>query len=124
MPSSPLQVHRDFPDNRASKARLAILTGIVRTTPDGYRGDEARFRIGAIYWRQRNLHEALHWWRQMTTDQPDPRVPGASLLAASLRQSPQPNVLEIERILRNEHGRWVDFSFERLARFGYRFDSF
>src|SRR5439155_18771423 len=82
-------------DDFYDKARLAILTGIVRTTPEGYRVDEARFRIGAIYWRQRNLHEALYWWRQMTIDPADTRVPGASLLAASLRKSREPNIMEI-----------------------------
>jgi hypothetical protein len=108
------------------KARLAILTGIVRTTPNGYRADDARFLIGAIYWRQRNMNEALRWWREMAVDGPSRRVPGSAELAVALR-SGKPDfalVREIDRILKNEHGRWVDFSYQRLARFGYRFDSF
>lgn len=31
---------------------------------------------------------------------------------------------EIDRILKNDLGRWLMFSQERLGRFGYRFDTF
>jgi hypothetical protein len=117
------------------KARLAILTGIVRTTPNGYRANDARFLIGAIFWRQRNIGEALRWWREITVDQQDANVIGSAQLAAALRKSRNPDVSagrppdlalvrEIEHILKNEHGRWLDFSYDRLRRFGYRFDSF
>src|SRR5262245_8023570 len=34
------------------RIRIAILSGIVRTTPNGYRASDARFLIGSIYWRQ------------------------------------------------------------------------
>jgi hypothetical protein len=108
------------------KARLAILDGIVRTTPNGYRADDARFLIGTIYWRQRNPAEALRWWREMTADPRDTHAGAVAQLAAALRDSKDPGVIvrDIERILKNEHGRWVDFSYDRLKRFGYRFDSF
>lgn len=108
------------------RTRLAILRGIVRTTPNGYRADDARFLIGTIYWRQRNPAEALRWWREMTADPQDTHAPGVTQLAAALRNSRDPGVIvqDIDRILKNEHGRWVDFSYDRLKRFGYRFDSF
>ena len=31
---------------------------------------------------------------------------------------------EIDRIMKNHQGRWVSFSYDRLRRFGYRFDTF
>ena len=117
------------------KARLAILNGIVRTTPNGYRANDAHFLVGVIYWRQRNMGEALRAWREMTIDQQDTHAIGSSQLALALRNSKYYDmgaaappdyglVREIERILKNEHGRWVDFSYDRLRRFGYRFDAF
>jgi hypothetical protein len=113
-------------DGFYDKTRLAILTGIVRTTPDGYRADDARFLIGAIYWRQRNMNDALHWWREMMVDRQDSAIPGRAELALALRGSKPDYALvrEIDRILKNEHGRWVDFSYDRLARFGYQFDTY
>jgi hypothetical protein len=106
--------------------RLAILEGIVRTTPNGYRADDARFLIGAIYWRQGKLPEALRRWREMALDGQETHRPGAAEITLALR-SGKPDfalVREIDRILRTEQRRWVDFSLERLARFGYRFDTF
>ena len=32
--------------------------------------------------------------------------------------------LQISRVLKNEQGRWWDLSYDRLKRFGYRFDSY
>jgi hypothetical protein len=49
--------------------RLAILTGILRTTPCGYRASDARCIIGAIYWEQRKTADALQSWRDMTMTQ-------------------------------------------------------
>jgi hypothetical protein len=36
----------------------------------------------------------------------------------------QPDARNIKYILRNHQGRWLDFSYERLKQFGYRFDTF
>jgi hypothetical protein len=41
------------------KVRLGILTGILRTTPRGYRVNDARFLIGSIYWREGSVGDAL-----------------------------------------------------------------
>jgi hypothetical protein len=117
------------------RARLAILDGILRTTPDGYRANDARFLIGAIHWRQRSVADALRSWRAITLDPQDTYVTGALPLARALQAATNRGmgaaappdaalVREIDRILANEHGRWVSFSAERLAHFGYRFDSF
>jgi hypothetical protein len=117
------------------KSRLAILEAIVRTTPRGYRANDARFLIGAIHWRQRNPIEALRWWRQLAAGPGDARLPGTVQMASVFanpnfrdagRDAPPDALLrrDIERVLKNELGRWVSFSYDRLARFGYRFDSF
>ena len=112
------------------KARLAILRGIVRTTPDGYRANDARFRIGAIYWRQHNMDDAVRAWRDIAPDDRDSHaIVNAQLAAALKRRGDGTPVdpalhLEIERLLKHEHARWVDFSYDRLRRFGFRFDTF
>jgi hypothetical protein len=62
----------------------------------------------------------------MMVERQDGSIPGRAELALALRSS-KPDfalVREIDRILRNEHGRWVNFSYDRLARFGYQFDAF
>jgi hypothetical protein len=33
-------------------------------------------------------------------------------------------IRQITRVLKNESGRWADFSYDRLKRFGYRFDTY
>jgi hypothetical protein len=38
--------------------------------------------------------------------------------------SGRPIRLEIDRILKNDLGRWLSFSDDRLRRFGHRFDTF
>ena len=117
------------------KTRLAILRAIVETTPNGYRAGDARFLIGAIHWRQRHPAEAMRWWRQLAGGAADARLPGtaqmALVFAGPARRADNPAALrdpvllrDIERVLNNEHGRWVSFSYDRLLRFGYRFDSF
>jgi len=110
-------------DRFYEKARLAILDGIVRTTPDGYRASDAHFLSGAIYWRQNKPDEALRAWRQMTPDRTDSHFIASSQILEAL-QSGRPLRKEIDRILKNHHGRWLSLSDERLRRFGHRFDTF
>ncbi len=118
------------------RLRLAILEGIVRTTPNHYRANDARFLIGAIYWRQGRAPEALRCWSDLT------EAPGGSHAIVSTdlvralgrhpvgrRSASGPSVdaalrREIDQILKNQHGRWVMFSYDRLRQFGYRFDKF
>lgn len=122
-------------DRHYDKVRLSILQGILRTTPQGYRANDARFLIGAIHWRQQNVERALESWREMTTaDRDDSYVVAGSQIVAALRglrmDRGSRTVIdpllrrEIDRILKNEQGRWVMFSYDRLRQFGYRFDSF
>jgi hypothetical protein len=127
------------------RLRLAILDGIVRTTPNGYRANDARFLMGAIYWRQQNTDDALRSWSEITPDGNDSHGVANALIVAALRgrgiARPRTNTdphgrtasgqpldsplrVEIDRILKNEHGRWVDLSYDRLRRFGFRFDTY
>jgi tetratricopeptide (TPR) repeat protein len=118
------------------RTRLGILEAIVRTTPEGYRASDARFLIGEVYWRQQRVDEAIGCWSAMVVASGDSRaVPagnllralrayppalsktGTSLVSAQLRR-------EIDQILKNEHGRWVMFSYDRLRQFGFRFDTY
>jgi hypothetical protein len=110
-------------DRFYEKARLAILDGIVRTTPGGYRASDARFLMGTIHWRQNNPEEALRAWREMTPHLADSHFIASSQIVEALR-SGRPLRREIDRILKNHHGRWLSFSDERLRRFGHRFDTF
>jgi len=106
-----------------AKVRLQILSGILRTTPDGYRANDARYLIGAILWAQRLRGEAIDAWRSIA-----PGIDGSFAAAIgeirSAVQVPNPDHRNIDHILRNQHGRWLAFSDERLRRFGYRFDAF
>jgi hypothetical protein len=119
------------------KVRLGILTGILRTTPRGYRVNDARFLIGSIYWREGSAGDALRAWRSMTIDAGDAYAPSiARILNAIATETggDRGNVdtggtmrrlaEQIDAILRAEHGRWIMFSLDRLHQFGYRFDTF
>ena len=111
------------------RVRLAILKGILQTTPNGYRANDARFLIGAINWRQGNRAAALAAWHDLGVEPGDSYITANSQIAATLRAAAaDPNdanlARQINRILRNEQGRWVDLSYDRLKRFGYRFDTY
>jgi hypothetical protein len=116
-------------------ARLEILEGILRTTPGTYRANDARFLIGAIRWREGRVQAALSSWCPMTVDETDayvgtyhqvlsvlepaggPRTCEASRVSAAAEQ-------EIDRIFDRDGKQSWDFQFDRLHKFGYRFDSF
>jgi hypothetical protein len=111
--------------------RLSILEGILRTTPDGYRANDARFLIGAIHWGDGKRAEALQAWQQVSDDVPGETYAAASAqLADTLRRSktgqmaPHEVARHVDRILKIEHGRWWDLSYDRLRRFGFKFDTY
>ena len=119
------------------RVRLGILAGILRTTPRGYRVNDARLLIGSIYWREGSVGDALRAWRPMTIDAHDAYAPPiARILSAIAAETggDRGNVdtgdtmrrlgQQIDLILRAEHGRWIMFSLDRLHQFGYRFDTF
>ena len=67
------------------KVRLAILAGILRTTPQGYRASDARFLIGTIYWEQGRAKEALESWRDVHIDPTDSYVTAYSEILSAIR---------------------------------------
>ena len=112
--------------------RLRILVGIVNTS-GGYRLNDARFLIGAIHWRQRRTEEALGWWRQLAVDPTDSNVSTYTQIIDALKaqgstQDPSRRDAaldsQIKTILSRDYIRWVGSSFDRLWKFGYRFDTY
>jgi hypothetical protein len=116
------------------KVRLAILTGILRTTPADYRANDARFLIGTIYWREHRREDAFQSWRTMTIDRSDSYVVAYEdiLRVMSAHAATHGDAIEntralnaeVAQILDAEHGRWVVFSFSRLRQFGYGSDTY
>jgi hypothetical protein len=119
------------------KVRLGILTGVLRTTPHGYRANDARFLIGAIYWRQDRIGDALRAWRQMTVEPTDSYATSISRLLdvieaqtggdrgdVDTKQVMRVLTTQINSILRADHGRWLMFSMDRLLQFGFHFDTY
>jgi hypothetical protein len=113
-------------DRYYGKTQLAILHGIVRTTPNGYRANDARFLAGALSWRLGDNESALRTWREMTIDPDGSYLVAGPQIAEALRRVSDDAALnrEIDRILKNDQGRWLMFSQVRLAQFGYKFDRF
>jgi hypothetical protein len=108
------------------RIRVTILTSIVDTTPNGYRVSDARFLIGAIYWRQSRVDDALRWWRDLAIDPRDNHVTAYSRVLDAVRQA-GPNGERLDRgaingALDDEQQKWIEFWKTRLAHFGYSFD--
>jgi hypothetical protein len=106
--------------------RLEILTAVVRSTPGGYRASDARFLVGAIYWRNGLPDEAVRWWRDMTPAATDRYAisAGAILNAVAGRSAAAVDRQQIDDILQAERRRWTDFWWTRLRQFGHAFGSF
>lgn len=107
-----------------ARGRLSILTRILQTTPDGYRADDARFMIGEILWTLDQRAEALQMWRGMAAAPADSPYAIAIAQLRTAVQSLSPDERNIRYILRNQQGRWLSLSDDRLRRFGYRADSY
>jgi hypothetical protein len=119
------------------KVRLGILTGILRTSPRGYRVNDARFLIGSIYFREGSIGDALRTWRAMTIDPTDAYAQSIARILNAIAaeiggdrgdvdtaETMRRLTLQFGAILRAEHGRWIMFSLDRLHQFGFRFDTF
>jgi hypothetical protein len=111
------------------RIRLAVLSGILRTTPGGYRASDARFLMGTILWKQGRDAAALQAWRGLACAPTDSYLAACTQLSRiipSTNDAPGDADLarQITRVLKNEHSRWWDLSYDRLKKFGYRFDSY
>lgn len=105
------------------RGRLDLLLRVLVTTPGGYRANDIRFLIGSILWKQQKRDEALRAWRGLAASAGD----GYAIAIGQLRVAlapPQPSDRDIEHILRNQEGRWLAASDERLRRFGYRANAY
>jgi hypothetical protein len=117
----------DAVKRKYDEVRLQLLSTVVRLTPDAYRASDAWFLIGQIHWRRGDTAEAVQAWRRMAIVPDDSYVDTyAQVLETLGRESggSSGNAQRIEAILDAGHRKWVDFSFDRLARFGYGFDMF
>ena len=81
---------RDLKSSQAIAAsygetRLAILRSILRTAPDGYRANDARFLIGEIFWKQGKTEDALRSWGELTIDAEDVYATASSQVLAAIR---------------------------------------
>ncbi len=103
--------------------RLRILTGILRSTPDGYRAGDARFLVGEILWRQGDRASAVDAWRGIDVDPTDVHVVSYRAILEALRTGPAASG-RIDGILRSDHARWLLSAMDRLHQFGYRVDTY
>ena len=101
------------------RGRLELLLRVLATTPGGYRANDIRFLIGSLLWKQQKRQEALRAWRGLAASAGDNYAIAIGQLRAAL-VPPEPSDRNIEHILRNQEGRWLAASDERLRRFGYR----
>lgn len=117
-----LMLRKDL-DGYYDSVRLQILKRVIGTAPGGYGANDARFLAGAIYWRAGHRSQALAQWRGLTASPEGSYAIASAALRATLRTSPIDDG-QIDQILKNENGRWLSFSYDRLRRFGYRMDSY
>jgi hypothetical protein len=100
--------------------RTQILTTIVRTSPDDYRVDDARYLLGEMHWRRGRQPEALRAWSRLQGDPHGRYAASSSALLLAMRDGEQ----HINAILEGEYQRWVSASQARLRQFGYVPDAF
>ena len=104
--------------------RLAILSTIVETSPNGYGAADARFLAGRLLWDRSDIPGAVQLWRGMAVDaqRADDRTTYAGVRADILRAlgpDGSVDVIGVVRALAAERSRWLRESADRLARFGY-----
>jgi hypothetical protein len=127
--------------------RTQILTTIVRTAPDNYRVDDARYLLGELQWRRGRQPDARRVWSQLQADPHGRYAATCSALLLAMREAesrhqtpPAPDLRRrpwmknngsddiearaINAILDIEYQRWVSASQARLRQFGYALDSF
>ena len=106
------------------RVRIKLLETILAVTPDRYRATDARYLLGEIYFYQGDFREAQRWWRGMTPSPRDTYGGAASELVDRLSSRGGLSAADTHVILAGEREVWLEFSRERLRRFGYAFDTF
>jgi hypothetical protein len=105
------------------EARLLVLQHLIRTTPHGYRVNDARFLIGELYWQQGRVNEALKIWGDITPAATDEY----SLVSSEVLSAIGTKQISRERIafaLNAQTRRWIHASYLRLRHFGFQLDTF
>jgi hypothetical protein len=108
---------------RYDEVRISILEHVIRTTPQDYRVNDARFLKGDIWWQQGRRTEAVEVWREITPDANDEYF----IVYSALRTHLAADTISrtgIDAALNDQTRRWTHASFERLRHFGFRFDTF
>lgn len=105
------------------EVRVGILEHLTRTTPQGYRINDAYFLIGEIYWQQRRRAEARAVWGKIKPDARDDYFIVYSDVRASLAAETG-NPAPIDSALNKQARRWLQASSQRLHHFGFSADRF
>jgi hypothetical protein len=108
---------------RYDEVRVGILEHLIRTTPQGYRVNDARFLVGEIWWQQGRRTEALEVWREITPYANDEYF----IVYSDVRTHMGADTLgrtRIDAALNEQTRRWTHASFQRLRHFGFTFDTF
>jgi hypothetical protein len=109
---------------RFDDVRIGILQTIIKSTPDGYGAGDARFLLGRILWDRHDAPGALRWWREMAPDARGSYAIASSAIVRLLAAPDSGTSAAISGVLGAEYRRWYTGSAERLATFGYAFDTF
>ena len=104
--------------------RLQLLSAIVEQSPNGYRVADALYLAGVIAFEQNDLASAERWWRQMRPADGDSYAAASGEIIEAMRLPGDSRVAAIVAVLGAEHRRWLDFSEQRLRRFGHAVDRF
>ncbi len=104
--------------------RLEILSTIVETTPERYGEADARYLTGLILWDQNNPRDAIAEWRRIGPDERGMYETVYGGILAELRTPVAGGAARISAMLGADYRRWLEFSKQRLAEFGYALESF
>ena len=103
--------------------RLTILGRVADDLSNTPAANDARFLRGAIYWQGHRRSEALTAWRGISGSPQGSYAISSAAVRLAIARTPV-DAHEIERILKNENGRWLSLSYDRLRHFGYHFDTY
>jgi len=106
-------------DGHYDGVRLAILTTIIETSPNGYGAADARFLAGRLLWDRSDIAGAARMWHGMGPDERTTYAGVRAEIRAALLPDGRVDVIRVVRALGAERGRWLRESADRLARFGF-----
>jgi hypothetical protein len=109
---------------RYDDVRLSLLSAIVEGSPNGYRAADARYLAGVIAFEQNDLAGAERWWRGMRPDDGNSYAAASAEILDAMGLPDDRRAAAILVVLGAEHRRWLDYSEQRLRRFGHAFDRF